>query len=220
MSKTAIKCQMDLLCIIVNFGAASKLIKTAKKCGITGATVFLGMGTADNSLLKVLDLNEVRKEIIIMLAEHNIGKEYLDRLNRKLRLDKPNHGIAFSMPIAQVFGTSLCECVEASERKDNQSMYKTIFIIVDKGQAEEVVEAATAAGARGGTIVNARGSGIHETSRLFSIDIEPEKEIVMILANNEQSEAIIESIRAKLDIEKPGKGIIFVHEVNQTYGLS
>lgn len=220
MSQTTSKCQMDLLCIIVNSGAASRLIKLAKKCGITGATVFLGKGTAENEFLKALDLNAVRKEIVIMLAEHNIGKDYLQRLSSKLHLDKPNHGIAFSMPIADVIGTSLCECVEVSERKENRIMHKSIFVVVDKGRAEDVVEAATAAGARGGTIVNARGSGIHETSRLFSIDIEPEKEIVLILVKNEQADNIINSIRENLDIDKPGKGIIFVHDVNQTYGLS
>ena len=90
----------------------------------------------------------------------------------------------------------------------------------DKGKAEDVIDAATAAGSKGGTIINGRGSGIHETSRLFFMDIEPEKEIVLILSEKKNSEAIVSSIREKMEIEKPGKGIIFVQEVSRVYGLA
>jgi len=32
-------------------------------------------------------------------------------------------------------------------------------------------------------------------------------------------DSIVSSIRKKLDIDKPGKGIIFVQEVSRAYGL-
>ena len=37
------------------------------------------------------------------------------------------------------------------------------------------------AGAQGGTIMRGRGTGIHETAKIFGIPIEPEKEIVLTL---------------------------------------
>ena len=52
------------------------------------------------------------------------------------------------------------------------------------------------------------------------MDIEPEKEIVMILSEKKDAEAIVSSIRQKLDIEEAGKGIIFVQEVSKVYGLA
>ena len=52
------------------------------------------------------------------------------------------------------------------------------------------------------------------------MDIEPEKEIVLILSEKNESEAIISSIREKMEIEGPGKGIIFVQEVSKIYGLA
>ena len=97
--------------------------------------------------------------------------------------------------------------------------YQAITVIVDKGKAEEVVDAAAKAGSKGATIINARGSGIHETSRLFAMDIEPEKEIVLILSQNEKVEDIVESIRQEMQIDVPGNGIIYVQPVNRTYGL-
>lgn len=99
-------------------------------------------------------------------------------------------------------------------------MVSAIFTIVDKGKADDVVDAAKKAGARGGTIINARGSGIHETQTLFAMDIEPEKEIVLILVEKAVLEPVIQSIRENLKIDEPGKGIIFVQEVTETYGLN
>lgn len=100
-----------------------------------------------------------------------------------------------------------------------EAMHHAIMVIVDRGKAEEVIEAATAAGSRGGTIINARGSGIHETSTLFAMEIEPEKEIVLIISENHQTQTIANTIREKLEIDKPGNGIIFIQNVTHTFGL-
>lgn len=81
------------------------------------------------------------------------------------------------------------------------------------------MDIATESGATGGTIINARGSGIHETHKLFNFDIEPEKEVVLILSKTDLTEQIATSIRDKLEINKPGNGIIFIQEVAKTYGI-
>ena len=81
------------------------------------------------------------------------------------------------------------------------------------------MDAAKAAGSKGGTILNGRGSGVHETVKLFHMEIEPEKEIVLILSVKEAVENIVESIRKSLEIDKPGNGIIFIQEVSRAYGV-
>ena len=98
-------------------------------------------------------------------------------------------------------------------------VYHVINVIVDKGKAEDVIDAATAAGSKGGTIVNARGSGIHETSKLFAMDVEPERELVLILSECENTDAIVASIREHLQLDEPGNGIIYIQDVNKTYGI-
>ena len=82
-----------------------------------------------------------------------------------------------------------------------------------------MVEAANKAGSRGATIINGRGSGIQETSKLFAMDIEPEKEIVMIISQSSLTEKIVSSVREDLKIDEPGRGVIFVQEVNKACGL-
>lgn len=217
------KKSLEALYVIVDFGLGSKIIKTAKQNGILGATVFLGKGTVKSRLLEILGLSDIRKEIVLMVSERTTAYNALEKLNSEFNLDKPNHGIAFSTTAAALFGNRSYEQNSIEENKESRgvenSMYKAIYIIVDRGKAEDVMDAATNAGARGGTIINARGSGIHETHTLFSMQIEPEKEMVIILSENDLADSIVSSIRQELRIDEPGNGIIFIQDVNKAYGL-
>lgn len=210
----------ELFCLIVNDGIAGKAVKIAKHNGITGATIFLGKGTIKNHFLELLDLTDIRKEIIIMISEKQTAYKALEELDKELELHKPNHGIAFTISLNSMLGAkdSSLNNVKESRGVEN-TMYKAIFAVVEKGRAEAVVEAAKAAGSRGATIINARGSGLHETHTLFSMAIEPEKEIVMLVAENDAADTIAASIRENLKIDDPGNGIMFIVDVNKTYGL-
>ena len=212
--------EFDLICIIINFGLGSKVIKTAKQNGVSGGTVFFGKGTVKNRILEFLEISETRKEIVIMLANKNTANTALESLDKKFNFSKQNHGIAFSTPIVNILGARSCKCIVDKERRGAEDiMYNAIFTVVDKGKAEAVIDAATKAGSKGGTIINARGSGIHETSKLFSMEIEPEKEIVLILSEINLTDSIACSIREHLQIDEPGNGIVFVLDVNKTYGI-
>jgi nitrogen regulatory protein PII len=213
---------MDIvqICVIVNLGLGSKLLQAAKNFGASGGTVLLGKGTVKSRVLEFLGMTDVRKEIVIMITGRKAADQLLEKLNEAFRFDKPNHGIAFATSVCSLVGTHSCQSdVRDEERGADDNMYHAITVIVDKGRAEDVVEAATSAGSTGATIINARGSGIHETSKLFSMDIEPEKEIVIILAEREKTEAIVTSIREQLKIDEPGMGILYVQDVNKAYGL-
>ena len=212
--------QLELLCIIVDYGKARRVIKIAKKSGIRGASVFLGKGTIrNNPMLKFFDLAESRKEIIIMITDNETRKFAMEAINDKLKFYKSNRGIAFAMSVSQVIGLSQYHQEKISEGV-GETMYKAIFTIVDRGKAEDVIDAAVSAGSKGGTIINARGSGIHETSKIFNMEIEPEKEIVLILSENELTDKITSAIREKTKIDQPGQGIIFVQDVQDAYGLN
>jgi nitrogen regulatory protein PII len=211
---------LELVCIIVNFGQGSKVMQTAKKHGISGGTVLLGKGTIKNRLLEFLALTDVRKEIVIMATDHVTASQVLEKLDEKFKFSKPNHGIAFTTSINQILGARTIKNDHMSEsRGAKEKMYHAITVIVEKGNAEDVIDAATEAGSKGGTIINARGSGIHETSKLFSMEIEPEKEIVLILSEKNSTDAIVSSVRQKLKIDDPGNGIIFIQDINSTYGV-
>ncbi|MDD4803528.1 MAG: P-II family nitrogen regulator [Syntrophomonas sp.] len=212
---------IELIYIIVNYGSGSKLIHTAKQCGVTGGTILLGRGTVNSKFLGFLGLSDERKEIVLMIAEKETAYQALEKLNKKYELYKPNHGIVFTTSVIAAVGTARLkhEFDINEERGAEETMYHFITVIVDKGKAEDVIEAAVKVGSKGGTIINGRGSGIHETSKLFAMEIEPEKEIVLILSEAESTIAIVSSIRSELKIDAPGNGIIFIQDVNKTFGI-
>lgn len=210
---------LDLAVIIVNDGKARKIIKFAKSLGARGATVYCGFGiTKASKILEFLELYNIKKEIVVMINESKLNQHILNELNDKFKLKKPNHGIAFSIPISALYGTKKYK--NQAIKKGNKTMSsQAIFTIVDRGKAEEVINAAKLAGAKGGTIINARGSGIHETEKIFNIDISPEKEVILIISDERITYDITQKISESLEMDKPGNGIIFVQEISKTYGL-
>jgi len=213
--------EFDIILCVVNSGHGTKVLKIAKSHGVKGGTIFLGTGLVHNRLLEILDLGDIRREIVLMVTQHEIAREVAEELDREMVFRKPNHGIVFTIPITSLHGTKILgDNDNIGDRAVTDTVYSAIFTVVDRGVGEDVVDASKAAGARGATIIHARGSGVHETEMIFAMQIEPEKDVVLILAKNDICEGIISTIRDKLHIDEPGTGIIFTVGVNNAYGLS
>jgi len=207
-----------LICCVVNMGEASKVVKVARKYGIKGATISIGHGVVHSRLMSFFALNEVRKEIISMVAEDEIVSAALQGICQAMQFDKPHHGIVFTYAVQEFIGSK--NMVRSSPKKEGgKKMYSVIFVIVEKGRGEEVIEAANLVCSTGATIINARGAGVHEVQKFFSVEIEPEKEEVFIISRKKNKDKIINSIREKMKIDEPGNGILYVLDVNEAFGL-
>lgn len=207
--------------VVVDIGMGSKILNEAKKLGVTGGTIFLGKGTVKKPILELLGLDEVKKEIVYMVSDAKLEDQIHEGLTEKFHLEKPNKGIIFSSPINRIIGLRGCDGINIDSRmggRENME-YEVLYTIVDRGLGQEVVDAATSAGSRGATIINARGSGIHESEIFFSMNIEPEKEMVMIIIEKEKSDKVINAIKEAMHIDEPGKGVMFAMDVSKTSGL-
>ena len=100
-----------------------------------------------------------------------------------------------------------------------ESNYNLIVTIVNKGWADEIVEASKNAGAEGGTIIYGRGTGIHEQRNFFGIVIEPEKEIVLTVVEKNKSKKVLDSIKTAGKLDQPGTGIAFVLDLQEVAGI-
>ena len=97
--------------------------------------------------------------------------------------------------------------------------YKCILAIVNNGFSEEAMEAARAAGAKGGTILHGRGTISKDAEKFFNITIHPEKEIVMILAKAEQIDDILKALYTAIGTTTDAQGIAFALPVDEVVGL-
>ncbi|MEY8462873.1 P-II family nitrogen regulator [Streptococcus merionis] len=210
---------LELLYVIVNYGQGSRVLELAKKIGFRGGTVLPALGTVKHPFLNFLSLYDVEKEVVLMASQHEKTQELMTHLDSKIHFEKPHHGLMFTIPICQIIGSRTYQSTYTEKTRGEEGMYHLITTVVERGNAEDVIEAAEAAGSQGGTIINGRGSGINETTRLFNMDIEPEKEVVWIIAPKDDSDRIVQSIRTHLAIDEPGRGIIFIQTIGQIYGL-
>lgn len=210
---------LEMLVVIVEQNKASKVLHLADEKGVTASVAMLSRGTASRTIFDYLGLNDKKKAVLMLFGKTEEIMDLADYLVEKLEMDKPNHGIAYIESAFNVFGTE--DNANGSENiKRGENMYNAIYTIVEKGNADDVIEAAQKAGSRGGTVMHARGSGSEEARKVFNMLIEPEKEIVLIISEEAKTKDIVESIRKETGIEEQGKGIIFITNVAQTYGLA
>lgn len=103
------------------------------------------------------------------------------------------------------------------EKKDNK--FEVIFAIVNAGFAQKAMEAARDEGARGGTIISARGTGTKEMEKKYGIIITPNKELLMILVKDDIKDNVLTAIYRSVGIGTDGQGIAFSLPVDDVVGL-
>ena len=97
--------------------------------------------------------------------------------------------------------------------------HEVIFCIVNEGFSDAVMDAARQFGARGGTVIHARGTANKEAEKLFKVAVQPEKEIVMILVPSEIKNDVLRSLYRAVGLDTPGQGIAFSMPVDEVVGL-
>lgn len=97
--------------------------------------------------------------------------------------------------------------------------HEVIFAIVDSGFAEEVMALARREGARGGTIMTARGVAREEAAAFFGITLHAEKEILMMVVERTIRDRILNAIYQEMGMDKKARGIAFSLPVSDVAGL-
>ena len=97
--------------------------------------------------------------------------------------------------------------------------YELIVCVVNAGFSDAVMSAARACGARGGTVLGARGTANKEAETFFKISIQPEKEVVMIVVPAKIKDEILHAIYREVGLATPGQGIAFTLPVEDAVGL-
>lgn len=102
----------------------------------------------------------------------------------------------------------------------NKSKYELVLCIVNAGFSEAVMDAAKEVGARGGTVIHARGTANREAEQFFNITIQPDKEVVMILVPHEIKDNVLHALYQGVGLKTAGQGIAFSLPVDDVVGLS
>ena len=97
--------------------------------------------------------------------------------------------------------------------------YELIVVIAIHGYSEEVMDAARAEGAGGGTVIHAKGTGLEKAEKFLGVSIADEKEIIYIVAKTADKNAIMKSIMENAGMNSRAKSVVFSIPVTDTAGL-
>ena len=203
---------MKLLICIVPHGKSERITLAARKAGATGGTVLMGRGTAKNQILEMLGLGDTRKDLIYMLLDDELYAAVRAAVLQEAAKEKSGFGIVFTIDVEKFLKNSSINI----QKEDSmaEATHTLISIIVNDGFADDALAAARKAGAGGGTIINARGTGREDDAKFFGITIVPEKEMLLILAEKSKADAILDAVRSLPCLQTKGTGITYCIDVN------
>ena len=87
--------------------------------------------------------------------------------------------------------------------------HKLLVVITNHGFANEVVAVSRLTGATGGTILTGRGAMREEAKTFLGVDVTDEKEIVLIVVEEDNLGAILGAIKEKAGRASAAQGITF-----------
>lgn len=216
----------QLLISVVRRSRGDSVVEIARKAGAGGSTVLFGRGTAGNRWLRLLCLADVEKEIVFTIAPADVMEKIEAALRAARDLCVKMPGIGMVIDVEQFLRPAEgCKQDDSAEKANfgegNSEMTNRVLmcIVVNAGLADDLMHAARDAGAKGGTILKARGTGRDEDNSFFGITIVPEKELLMIMTERNMQPAILEAIKNTNILSQPGVGVIFTMPVEKFFPL-
>lgn len=206
-----------LLLSLLDRGCGKILVDASRQAGARGGTKLFGRGTQWYSGIALTEYHpqdivitlmwDEAESIIAAVAEH--ASKSFDRVcGAALVIDVPRALTREHSPLNQP---------EIQPSGDGDSDMKPGFTMIaaitNQGEAETLMDAARKAGATGGTIVDARGTGTEADFKYFGISLVPEKELLLIISEDTRTDAILDALSSQPILSQPGGGIIFTTKV-------
>ena len=190
-------------------------------------------GTASSEIINLLGIGATDKAVFFSLVQSTDTPHIIQRVRQVMGTGGAGAGIAFSVPLggltARVF--TLFEEValqvgDTSNTKEGAAMNaieiknQMIISILNHGNSDAFMTEARKAGARGGTVISARGISQEVMKKFFGISVQDEKEIIFILADKDTAVPIMQAVNANFGAASQAAGVIFSLPVDQVMSLN
>ncbi len=219
---------IELLCLISD-EKEDKIIKPLyDKYNMPFNIASYGEGTASSSILEYFGLEEVKKYIYFSLINTQNRKEILEDIENNFELDKPGNGICFTIPLSsstkyikdKINNSKEIVMENKNNTNNKEKEYHLIVTIITEGLGETVMNAAKKAKAGGGTLIGGRSLYQKTAKKEFlGFSIEPEKDIVLIVAESKLKNDIMEEIVKETGLKTKGGGVVFSLPISEAIGL-
>ena len=221
---------LRFLITITKRGLGEKFIELYNENGLPIVLNCMGNGTASSDILDYFGIEDTEKDVIFTITNKTTAKAVMRELTLKMGIYLPGMGIAFTVPLASIAGKELFkylsgeEAADQNKKGDEKEMsqeikYELIIAISERGYTDDIMEAARSVGARGGTVLHAKGTGSEHARKFLGISIAEEKEMTLIVAATEEKSKIMKAILAGAGPATDAKAILFSLPVTGIAGL-
>lgn len=220
-----------LVAIIPN-GQASAIVDLVIKAEAAACFVCHGKGTATRDIYEVLGMGESHKQIVLSLIKETNWTKLRAAFVTRFAISDWSKGVAYVIKIDSLCGVSAYKMLTnnrglkaeggspmANDQIEKKSDYEVVMVIVNDGFTDLVMDAARKAGAKGGTIITARGTGNKDIEKFFGVVITPEKQVVLILVPKKIKDAVVEGVYKEAGINTKGQGIAFSMPAADVVGI-
>ncbi len=182
-----------------------------------------GRGTATRRMLDRLGLESKDKWVFMTVADEEKTQKLIEAQRMRLYIDAPGNGICICVPVKSVGGgKTLAFLSEGGVKKQPPRLepeYELILAIANEGCTSLVMDAARGAGASGGTVLHAKGTGADSEEKFFRVCIAQEKEIVLIVARASEKADIMRAILQQAGPDSEAGAIVFSLPVSAVAGF-
>ena len=209
---------------ILDRSARAEQEKIYESLGLKTALTMLGRGTATQEHLSVRGLSPTEKAVMSVVADGETTKKLFLRTKQQLYIDIPGNGVMAAIPIKSVGGAQtlayLTNNKPADPAKPEMNFdYELIYVILNEGHSDEVMDAARPAGATGGTVLSAKGTGIRQAEKFRGMSLTSEREVVLIVARASAKAAIMRAIIEKAGVQTRAGAVCFSLPISRVAGL-
>lgn len=188
--------------------------------------IALGHGTAGKDVAEILGLTKSEKAVCFTIASSDTWKALKADLYKKLRLDTPDAGIVTVSPLSSIGGEGPLAYLkdgQVYERKEESVLKETtrelLIVISNQGYNRVVMDAARSAGATGGTVIHASGTGVKKSEEFLGVTLATEKDMTFIIVNKDQKRPVMEAIMRDAGLDTKAKSVVISLPVADSAGL-
>lgn len=190
-----------------------------------------GQGTANSELLNICGLSGRTRLITATILPRQMVPAFFEKLRIGMAIEKKGAGIAVTVPMLGMqemimkalnedSRKRLVESMERAEKKMNQdSVYTMILVSVKEGYSDEVIDAATRAGGKGGTIIRGRRRGNETLVQFLGLSLQEEQEMIMLVAPKENKLDIMKAVSAACGLKTSAQGTVLAIPVDNVIGI-
>ncbi len=195
---------MKVILSIVERGQGTAIQRLYRKRQVPLHLQFPGKGTATSEIMDILGLGSSEKDVVVSFAAASATKRLLHDLDNELRGQTGGAGIVVSIPVSGlnslIANLAAYHAESRKEREGNEmerSENSLILVVCARGCTDDVMSTAKSHGARGGTVIKARLSGLEELEQAYEVDLKAEREIVAIVVPTSLRGPIMEAINTE-----------------------